>query len=77
MKVLIAEDDEFIREGLTDILEDEGYAVYAAHDGEEALKLFQEKEPDFVCLDIMMPKVNGYQVCTEIRKTSSLTPIIF
>ncbi len=77
MKVLIAEDDKYTREGLRDILENEGYFVIMAENGEEALKLFIKEKPDFMCLDIMMPKMNGYDVCREIRKQGSNIPMIF
>ena len=77
MKVLVAEDDANIRQGLVEILEDEGYQVVAARDGVEALKLFERDAPDFVCLDIMMPGKSGYDVCRAIRAKQSNVPIIF
>lgn len=77
MKVLVAEDDANIRAALVEILEHEGYQVVQAEDGEQAIQLFREAEPHFVCLDVMMPKKSGYDVCREIRKTSETTPIIF
>jgi len=77
MKVLIAEDDKHTREGLAEILAGEGYEVLAAASGVEALELFARHEPDFVCLDVMMPGTDGYQVCREIRKRSPGVPIIF
>ena len=63
MKVLVAEDDRFTRQGLTEILESEGYDVVEAEDGEAALSAFEQGNPDFVCLDIMMPKKSGYDLC--------------
>jgi DNA-binding response OmpR family regulator len=77
MKVLIAEDDAHIRNGLAEILQGEGYETLTARDGQDALTLFRQHEPDFVCLDIMMPGVNGYDVCREIRKENASVPIIF
>ncbi len=77
IKVLIAEDDQNIRRGLADILASEGYSTVEAADGDEAMKLFESEEPDFVCLDIMMPGRSGYDVCRDIRATGSETPIIF
>ena len=56
-------------------LENEGYTVFTANDGQAAVTAFQQKAPDLVLLDIMLPKMDGWQVCREIRKTSS-TPII-
>ncbi|HEX4997986.1 MAG TPA: response regulator transcription factor [Terriglobia bacterium] len=77
MKVLIAEDDPHTRAGLAEILETEGYRTVAAPDGKEALRLFARESPDFVCLDIMMPGVSGYDVCREIRRSSPDVPVIF
>ena len=77
MKVLIAEDDRNIRAGLEEILSDEGYETVVAQDGTQALELYRRESPDFVCLDIMMPGVNGYQVCREIRRADPGVPIIF
>ncbi len=77
MKVLLAEDDRFIREGLAEILRGEGYRVLHAEDGETAMELFESADPDFVCLDIMMPKLSGYDVCKQMRELRPLVPIIF
>jgi two-component system, OmpR family, alkaline phosphatase synthesis response regulator PhoP len=77
MRVLVAEDDENIRNGLIEILKLEGYQTLAAKDGKEALELYHSESPDFICLDIMMPEVNGYDVCREIRKDDPATPVIF
>jgi len=77
MKVLLAEDDRHIREGLRDILLAEGYETITAGDGREALRLFQADAPHFVLLDIMMPGANGYDVCREIRARDPDVPIIF
>jgi len=77
MKVLIAEDDRFTREGLAEVLEGEGFRVVSAVDGSEAIRLFQLESPDFVCLDIMMPGRSGYEACRAIRAQSAEVPIIF
>lgn len=77
MNVLIAEDDPHIRAGLTEILAAEGYTVQAAADGAEALMAFAGQRPDFVILDIMMPLVDGYEVCRRIRRTDPDVPIVF
>lgn len=76
IRVLIAEDDINLRQGLIDLLEGEGYQVLAAGDGRQALRCFQAEAPDLVLLDVMMPELSGYDVCREIRKTDSFTPII-
>ncbi len=77
MKVLIAEDDQFIREGLRELLEPEGYHCVIAQDGEIALQQYQTEQPELVLLDIMMPKLDGYSVCREIRKHDEDIPVIF
>ncbi len=77
MKILIAEDDTNIRLGLSDLLEAEGYECIEAEDGEIALSLFNQHQPDLVLLDIMMPKLDGYSVCRKIRQTDENIPIIF
>ena len=77
MKVLIAEDDDATREGLAEILDAEGYETVYARDGKEALALFDRQKPDFVCLDVMMPEMDGYSVCREIRRSDPAVPIIF
>lgn len=77
MKILIAEDDRYIGEGLSTLVETEGYTPKLVTDGEEALAAFLQTRPDVVLLDIMMPKRDGYAVCREIRKTDNDVPVIF
>ena len=74
-KILIADDNEDITDILSTYIEKEGYEPVVARDGEEALKLFDEEIPALVLLDIMMPKIDGYEVCRKIREKSSI-PII-
>ena len=74
-KILVADDDRNICELLRLYLEKENYSVALAYDGEAALSAFQADTPDLVLLDIMMPKLDGWQVCREIRKKSNC-PII-
>jgi DNA-binding response OmpR family regulator len=76
IRVLIAEDDVNLRQGLIDLLEGEGYEVFPAGDGRQALDCFRQEGPDLVLLDVMMPEMSGYDVCREIRKHDSQTPII-
>jgi DNA-binding response OmpR family regulator len=66
--VLVADDDEDIRQLVTFRLERAGYAVVAARDGEEALRLTTERRPDLVVLDVMMPKLTGYDVTRRLRE---------
>lgn len=77
MKVLLAEDDELTRQGLAEVLSQEGYDVIQAEDGSGAIEQFRKTPPDFVCLDIMMPGRSGYDVCRTIRSTHPDIPIIF
>ncbi len=74
-KVLIVEDDANIRELLRLYLEKDGFEVFGAGDGGNALRDFKKIEPDLVLLDIMLPVMDGWQVCREIRKSSAV-PII-
>ena len=74
-KILIVDDDTNICELLRLYIEKEGYSTVLAHDGEQALEQFLKEQPNLVLLDIMLPKLDGWQVCREIRKTSDC-PII-
>ena len=76
-KILIAEDEANIRIGLVATLESEGYAVTAAVDGAQALKLFAQEKFDLVVLDVMMPKASGYDVCRELRARGARVPVLF
>lgn len=77
MKVLIVEDDHDIRNGLADLLRKQGYDVVEAADGDAGLARFREAKPDFVCLDIMMPKRTGYDLCRAIRHIDQDVPLMF
>ena len=74
-KILVVDDDLNICELLKLYLENEGYTAFVANDGQAAVDTFAAKNPDLVLLDIMLPKMDVWQVCREIRKTSSV-PII-
>jgi DNA-binding response OmpR family regulator len=74
-KILICDDQQMIHETLREYIEAEGFACLSAFDGAAALAMFAEEKPDLVVLDLMMPKVNGMDVCREIRKSHE-TPII-
>jgi two-component system response regulator RegX3 len=75
IKVLLAEDEESFIDALVIGLGNEGFRVTVARDGSEALKLYEETEPDIILLDLMLPKVSGIDVCRAIRTQSSV-PII-
>lgn len=66
--VLVVDDEPAIRETLSFILEMEGFSVDVAADGEQALTKVQQTNPKVVLLDVMMPKMDGYRVCEEIKK---------
>ncbi|MHC4641721.1 MAG: response regulator transcription factor [Planctomycetota bacterium] len=74
--VLIIEDDATMLRGLKDNFEFKGYSVLTAADGEEGLNTALNKKPDLIILDIMLPKINGYEICRLIRKENLEMPII-
>ena len=74
-KILIADDNENIREALTYLLEDEGYKLWLAKDGAETLTKARDIRPDILFLDIMMPVMNGYEVCKIIKNDPALKGI--
>ncbi|MEM9492936.1 MAG: response regulator transcription factor, partial [Myxococcota bacterium] len=77
MNVLVAEDDPNMLAAIAELLEREGYRALKAADGVAALDLFRAEQPDFICLDIMMPRMNGYDVCRAIRQSDSQVPVVF
>jgi DNA-binding response OmpR family regulator len=74
--VLIIEDDSTMLRGLKDNFEFKGYSVLTAADGEEGLNTALNKKPDLIILDIMLPKINGYEICRLIRKENLDMPIL-
>lgn len=74
--VLVVEDDKKMNEILVDYLETDGYQVYSARDGIEALSLFDHETIQLVILDIMIPKLDGWSVCRRIRQKSDVLIII-
>jgi DNA-binding response OmpR family regulator len=75
MRALIADDDADLLDLMTYALRREGYSVFAASDGKQALQRFDTENPDIVLLDVNMPKLNGFEVCRRIRQNSE-TPVI-
>ena len=73
--ILLVEDDGSLNRGISLKLEKEGYTVITAADGEEGVQKAMEENPDLILLDIMMPKMDGYEVCKKIREKKN-TPII-
>ena len=77
-KVLIADDEPHIRlllEQTLEDLEDEGLEIFTAENGAEALESIKENKPDMVFLDVMMPKMNGFEVCSEVKKNLKIPDI--
>ncbi|MDF9824103.1 DNA-binding response OmpR family regulator [Breznakia sp. PF5-3] len=74
-QILIADDNKQITSILSEYALQEGYTVFLAHDGEAALQIFDEENIDILLLDVMMPKLDGFEVCRKIRKTSNV-PIL-
>lgn len=71
-KILVVDDDKNICELLRLYLEKEGYNVILSHDGSEAVVKFNALSPDLILLDVMLPGLDGWQVCREIRKKSNV-----
>lgn len=74
--ILIVDDDQNIINMLNRALTFEGYQVCSANNGETALQMIDQVNPDLIILDIMMPKLNGWEVCQSIRKTNTKLPVI-
>ena len=74
-KVLVVDDEKLIVKGIRFSLEQDGMEVTCAYDGEEALQLAKEQKFDIILLDVMLPKLNGFEVCQQIRDFSNV-PII-
>ncbi|MFT5204252.1 MAG: two-component system response regulator RegX3 [Candidatus Aldehydirespiratoraceae bacterium] len=75
VSVLVVDDEPAFREGLRHALKQEGFLVFLAADGEEALEVWRAEKPDLVLLDVMLPRMSGIDVCREIRSVDD-TPII-
>lgn len=76
-RILLADDDTTILGFVQLVLESKGHQVILAHNGTEALDMFFERQPDVVLLDVMMPQVNGMDVCQRIRAAAPLVPVLF
>ncbi len=77
MTILIAEDDPVTLDALAACVESEGFQTLRAADGRQALDLWRTHKPDLLCLDIMMPGVDGYEVCRRVRSGDPKIPILF
>jgi len=76
-KILIVDDEPNILLSLEFLFKREGYRVFIARDGEEALGIIEENNPELVILDIMMPKVDGFEVCRHLKKNHKSTKVVF
>lgn len=74
--VLVVDDERYIVDLLTDLLEDEGYVVQRAYDGVAALEQIERREPDLVVADVMMPRLDGLSLYNEIRQRNGKLPVI-
>ena len=74
--ILVIEDEPHIVLGLNDALEFEGFRVFTAQAGKEGVQLARHEKPDAVLLDLMLPDINGYQVCEDLRRHDPFVPII-
>jgi DNA-binding response OmpR family regulator len=74
--ILVVDDEPHIVMGLRDALEFEGFRVIAASNGREGIALAKTESPDAIILDLMLPDLNGYAVCEEVRRTNALVPIV-
>jgi len=75
-RILVIEDDPAILRGLADSLRRESYEVLTAADGESGCRMAMEKHPDLLILDLMLPKLSGYEVCRQMRAKGLATPIL-
>jgi len=75
-RILIIEDELPMRTALQDVLEAEGYRILSAADGEIGLQRAFEQKPDLILLDIMLPKLDGYSLCAELRRMSNQVPVL-
>jgi CheY-like chemotaxis protein len=76
-EILVVDDEPHMCDVVSRILESEGYSVSVASDGRKALQLTKENEPDLIILDLMMPGINGREVCRIVRKLSPETRVMY
>jgi len=76
--VLIVDDDPLIGQFLVDVLDGKGFTVTVARNGKEGLEAARKQKPDLILLDVMMPELNGFQVCEILRRDAALeaTPVV-
>ena len=77
MKIMLVDDEEDIRLMVQYVMEKDGYAFCSASDGYTALNMVEKEKPDLLILDVMLPGMNGFEICQSIREKKSKVPIIF
>lgn len=77
MKILFADDDPITLDSLRACVEPEGFVPLVARDGRQALEVWEKLRPDLLCLDIMMPQIDGYEVCRRVRAVDPQVPVLF
>ena len=75
-KLLIVDDEVDIAASIQYLLTQEGFATILAHDGNKAMQMYENEKPDLIILDLMMPGIDGYEVCRRIRANDKRTPIL-
>ena len=76
-KIMLADDEPSMQNLIRRIVLDGGYEFCSAFDGEDAIGVYEREHPDLVMLDVMMPKLDGFQVCRELRSKGAIVPIVF
>jgi DNA-binding response OmpR family regulator len=74
--ILIVDDEVDIANSIQYVLKQEGYTILLAHDGLQAMQVFENQHPDLIILDVMMPGIDGYEVCRRVRSNDKKTPIL-
>jgi two-component system alkaline phosphatase synthesis response regulator PhoP len=77
MKILFADDDPVTLDALRACVEGDGFGTVLAANGEEALEMWHRERPDLLCLDVMMPEMDGFEVCRRVRAEDGRVPILF
>ena len=75
-RILIIEDETPMRTALADVLDGEGYRPFTAADGEIGLRKAVDEKPDLILLDVMMPKLDGFAMCAELRRLGHTVPVL-
>ena len=76
-KIMLIDDDSSLQLAIRHVVEEEGYAFCCASDGKEGLRMLEQQHPDLLLLDVMLPKMNGYDVCRAMREQGRRIPVIF